>query len=684
MTVDAEELLIRPFRDVVAVGTVAVTNAASLGPHRADDADRMSRAAQALVREGERALKKLQPVWDDQVQKLGDIFKRMITQQASIEKRRLILEELLWDFDDVTHPDEFDIERYSALQTATKALALDIVETAKRLKPIMETAPEIPEGGFPPLPPLPTHRSRPCSTFSSRQRAHSKQEANSSCGGRHGAELTPPDSPNCATPRAQFQEFNIDSSVKRASLTSDSFPSPSTVRTAPSLLSKSSSLTSSSALLATPESAFNQPEATPNKVNFHEAVMTLLPPPALGTGDEDDLETSSTTSKRRQGSVLTEHRKSSRANPRSEDCNIGSDSTYHKLKGLCKGAVRFRKDGHWGSIKMTTEYGDGGGGAGDMMRASDAIVPLQYEVTKVAGCAECGYAHDLEAVELDKSRKPEGIIISESGPRYRLRLLFKSHLGKGASGGSADDYYACLWCVSAAVTVRESDATVFRSADDLLQHLSRHPQPLPQIPGVAVCYGPNPEQAEFDLHLPDGSVPVPMPDNVTRLATAIATKDHFRRHGRGKLEKPPRYDGEMLEFMEGARIMGVMFPEKWEGKWCLGRHDGMFGAFPSKVIELRAPQESEVPVGGESGMSVSTRWKWTPPKSGGVPWVAFGKGEVITNVQCLYADYWCWYGTNSKGKTGVFPQSHVDLQTLKAQESAAPRRPSRGLSLFGR
>lgn len=84
MTADAEELLIRPFRDVVAVGTAAVTNAASLGPHRADDADRMSRAAQALVREGERALKKLQPVWDDQVQKLGDIFKRMITQQGIV------------------------------------------------------------------------------------------------------------------------------------------------------------------------------------------------------------------------------------------------------------------------------------------------------------------------------------------------------------------------------------------------------------------------------------------------------------------------------------------------------------------------------------------------------------------------------------------------------------------------
>ncbi|KAK4199944.1 hypothetical protein QBC40DRAFT_175104 [Triangularia verruculosa] len=692
MTADAEDLLIRPFRDVVAVATTAAANAASLGPHRADDADRMSRAAQALAREAERAIKKLQPVWDDQVQKLGDLFKRMITQQASIEKRRLILEELLWDFDDVTNPDEFDIERYSALQAATKALALDIVETTKRLKPIMDTAPQMPEGGFPPLPPLPIHRfdtragqtSRPTSTASARPRALSKQDPRGTVARKQGGELTPPDSPNCTTPTAQFQDFGIDASSKRTSLTPDSFPSPSTIRTAPSLLSKSSSLTSSSALLATPEPGFQHDEASSNKMSFQEAAMALLPPPALEPEVEDDFHEYQAGGKRRQGSILNEHRKSSRANPRSEDCSIGPDSTYHKLKGLCKGAVRFRKDGHWGSIKMTTEYGGGGGGAGDMMRASDAIMPLQYEVTKVAGCGECGYAHDLDAVELDKSRKPEAIIVSESGARYRLRLLFKSHLGKGASGGSADDYYACLWCVSAAVTVRESDATVFRSADDLLQHLSRHPQPLPQIPGVTVCHGSEPEQVEFDLHLPDGSVPVPMPDNVTRLATAAATKDHFRRHGRGKLEKPPRYDGEMLEFMEGARIVGVMFPEKWEGKWCLGRHDGMFGAFPAKVIELRAPQESEVPVGGESGMIVTTRWKWTPPKSGGVAWVAFGKGEVITNVQCLYADYWCWYGTNSKGKTGVFPQSHVDLQTLKAQEKAAPRRPSRGLSLFGR
>lgn len=194
--------------------------------------------------------------------------------------------------------------------------------------------------------------------------------------------------------------------------------------------------------------------------------------------------------------------------------------------------------------------------------------------------------------------------------------------------------------MQAGTTTREGDATVFRSADDLLRHLARHPQPLPLVDGVSVRYGQLPESDahDFDLHLPDAPTPVPLPENVARLATATATRDHYRQPGRGKLDKPPHYDGEMLEFMQGARVVGVIFPEKWGGKWCLGRHDGMFGAFPTKTIEIRPPQESEMPKGGESGMSVTTRWKWQPPSAGETPWLPFAKGEVITNVQCEYAN----------------------------------------------
>ena len=307
----------------------------------------------------------------------------------------------------------------------------------------------------------------------------------------------------------------------------------------------------------------------------------------------------------------------------------------------------------------------------------------------------------------------EGTRDSPTGIRYRLRLLFKSHV---RNVGGAEPNYACLWCVQAGRTVREGDATVFLTADDLMRHLASHPQPLPAVTGMTVRYGAVAAAAEtetetetethdYDLHLPHPASPVPMPDGVARLATAVATRDHYRRQGRGKLDRPPKYDGEMLEFLEGARIVGVMFPEKWEGKWGLGRHDGTFGAFPTKAVEVRVPQPGEIPAGSVSGMSVVARWKWPPSKQPGTPWLHFDKGEVITNVQCmcflsthsrkradrsfadraagLYADYWCWSGTNSKGKTGAFPRSHIDLGTLKEQSQQGTK-PKKGRGLFSR
>lgn len=77
MAVDAEELLLRPFQDVVSLGTTAVVNAST---HHADP---MLRAAQALVREGDRALKKVQSVWNDHVERYGDAFKDMMVQQGT-------------------------------------------------------------------------------------------------------------------------------------------------------------------------------------------------------------------------------------------------------------------------------------------------------------------------------------------------------------------------------------------------------------------------------------------------------------------------------------------------------------------------------------------------------------------------------------------------------------------------
>lgn len=86
MAPDAEDLLIRPLRDVVTVGNVAATRVAphalSQSPGSADHADPMSRAAQALVREGERALNKVQLVWRDQLSRYGDVFCETMVQQG--------------------------------------------------------------------------------------------------------------------------------------------------------------------------------------------------------------------------------------------------------------------------------------------------------------------------------------------------------------------------------------------------------------------------------------------------------------------------------------------------------------------------------------------------------------------------------------------------------------------------
>jgi hypothetical protein len=78
MAVDIEELIIAPFREVVDRGKEAAANADAAVQDGDDDdesAKRMAKAAKGVVREGERALRRLQPLWDDQVEKHGDTFK---------------------------------------------------------------------------------------------------------------------------------------------------------------------------------------------------------------------------------------------------------------------------------------------------------------------------------------------------------------------------------------------------------------------------------------------------------------------------------------------------------------------------------------------------------------------------------------------------------------------------------
>ncbi|GKT96573.1 SH3 domain-containing protein [Colletotrichum tofieldiae] len=78
MAVDVEELIILPFREVVERGKEATTNAEEAQNEDPEQAKQMMKFATMITKEGERALKRLQPLWDNQVEKHGDMFKEII------------------------------------------------------------------------------------------------------------------------------------------------------------------------------------------------------------------------------------------------------------------------------------------------------------------------------------------------------------------------------------------------------------------------------------------------------------------------------------------------------------------------------------------------------------------------------------------------------------------------------
>lgn len=82
MGIDDEVLILGPFKEVIERGKEAVANAGGAGDEDVEHSKLMLKAAQGVVREGERALKRLQPLWDSQVEKYGEAFKTGVSQNG--------------------------------------------------------------------------------------------------------------------------------------------------------------------------------------------------------------------------------------------------------------------------------------------------------------------------------------------------------------------------------------------------------------------------------------------------------------------------------------------------------------------------------------------------------------------------------------------------------------------------
>ncbi len=329
----------------------------------------------------------------------------------------------------------------------------------------------------------------------------------------------------------------------------------------------------------------------------------------------------------------------------------------------------------------------------------------------VAKCSHCLFELEYKFVEQDLNNDCECFVraknrdsanawnksaagnYTSNSLAFRLRVLQKSHL---AVRHVDEHLYGCLFCIQQGRTNEESDATVFFTQKQFLSHLARHTRPLPSVPGLTVIEGPDMPphlKDNFDLHFPNPPVPSIMTGimpEVSKLPTAVALE--MRKVQLGAMRTPPDR-ASVLHLAVGARIVGIEFPAKYEGKWGIGWHDGVRAAFEADTVLLDAPPKGEIRLQGTSNVQAVARWKWNQ-KGGDEKWLRFDKGDVIKNISCKatrrdfflglssaplegkgvqilmirigsYKEHWCWSGTSAKG-WGIFPQSHLEPSSIQS------------------
>ncbi|KXH58786.1 hypothetical protein CSAL01_11450 [Colletotrichum salicis] len=584
MAVDIEELILAPFREVVERGEESARNANEAQDEDPATSREMTKSASTITKEGQRALKRLQPLWNSQFEKHGDVFKDTIAENDDLAEKRRALEELLYDFEDYIELDTFDSTRFTDLQTAARTFALVVLDAIQRVK-IDVKIPTTPVHKFPPLPPLPplppqlaqslnaspqiqptspsrggshgaanipsfpvvprqpkpqvsrsrTRGSRGSSDGTTVRRTHSIAESTdsdpaSSCGlpsavssSREGRRPSSPGvlsdgigqlrvvtspEPSCLQPRTsdwveeqtsvpKFRRPFCGSIPENSAVAGDAFGDGTflsrvnrrgfdTVTPQSSVFDPTSPSTTDRTSIYSDVPTYSSNVTSPKLPTIDmrmspNAATKVDPAPAINFPSSElftdglmlaDEQAASETS--------TQHLRSVSTMEKEEGCLIGPKSSFHQLKGFCDGAQTFRR-GYWHGIKQTMTWGE----------------PLP-----IGRCLDCEYHHLNRSLTLDKEGDSRANFL-KYGILYRVRLLFKSHITVKTT---AEIRYACLFCTHIGRTVYEGDATVFQSADQLLQHLSRHPQPLPEVPGVTVLYGQvdkdHHQIEDYDVHFP--------------------------------------------------------------------------------------------------------------------------------------------------------------------------------------
>lgn len=202
--------------------------------------------------------------------------------------------------------------------------------------------------------------------------------------------------------------------------------------------------------------------------------------------------------------------------------------------------------------------------------------------------------------------------------------------------------YACVFCVAARRTVDECDSTVFTNTKALFTHLSHHPRPLPEVPGIAVVEGlemPAYLRNDFDVWFRNPPEAHPAQLNMSEIAGKATgtTRDHSRRlYGQRLLfDRSPA-----LELCHGAKVTGITWPEKHNGEWVFAWHDGIHASTPADIVKLDAPPPEEIKMDCSSLIRAKSRWKFVyrDKEKDKSLWLKFDKNEAITNISCKSHD----------------------------------------------
>ncbi|ESZ94206.1 hypothetical protein SBOR_5405 [Sclerotinia borealis F-4128] len=331
-----------------------------------------------------------------------------------------------------------------------------------------------------------------------------------------------------------------------------------------------------------------------------------------------------------------------RATPsmKSIDCPMRHDSSFYKFDGFCPGAkAMIRGETGFKVVKRPSGH---------------------YSATLSARCIKCAYEVGWNDVEKDRLLDRSGIY-SNTGIRWRQRFISKCHL----KTTSIDDaIYGCIFCIEDHRTVEDHDATIFFSVTSLFRHLARHPRPLPQVTGITTVYGIQPPSVldfdiQFTIHEPKLSTYC-MSEIASKVASRPSAHATITHHPKPTAKTFRDPDGQpTMHFADGAKIVGITFPERFSGNWCIGYHDGERGSFPANTISLLSPPRDEVKMNPQSSLQAVAKWDWKP-KDKEEGWLKFSRGERIYNVGYAWQDQWCWSGCTAKGKWGLFPSSFVE------------------------